>query len=243
MSDNIGSISSAGGISPQSYEQMIQTMMTNGQASSITNAAGSDQTGSTDGVALSSEAGKLTNVNSTSSGSTVPSLATGDTTTQLLALFMNSYNQMMSAGSSSGSLSGSGTTGGAGGVSPGGDMPQTGSPANNVAQYMAGFKYEFYYNDKKSVASTISSKGGNCKDLADVAMQKFKEQGIKTQLILGDVKLSDYSGGHYWIKYQDPSTGQWKFFDPTAAASNHSAERAFKGCHGTYSTGKVVSTM
>ncbi|MGV8125234.1 MAG: transglutaminase domain-containing protein [Candidatus Xenobiia bacterium LiM19] len=107
--------------------------------------------------------------------------------------------------------------------------------ATEVAREMAGYKYEFYYDDKKSDASTESSKAGNCCDLAQVAIKKFKEKGIEAKLVLGDVKGKSYTGGHYWIEYKDPATGKMTFFDPTAAASNKSADRAFQGLHSTYS--------
>lgn len=109
------------------------------------------------------------------------------------------------------------------------------SAAEEVAKEMAGYKYEFYYDDKKSDAKTESSKAGNCCDLAQVAIKKFKEKGIEAKLVLGDVKGKSYTGGHYWIEYKDPATGKMTFFDPTAAASNKSAERAFQGLHSTYS--------
>jgi len=107
--------------------------------------------------------------------------------------------------------------------------------ATEVAKEMAGYKYEFYYDDKKSDASTESSKAGNCCDLAQVAIKKFKEKGMEANLVLGDVKGKSYTGGHYWIEYKDPTTGKMTFFDPTAAASNKSADRAFQGLHSTYS--------
>ena len=218
--------------------------------SNVTNfgpvAAASTNVTQSDNVAISQEAKDTYNAaaagNSTSSGSPTAALGTGDTTSMLMTMFMQMMNQMMStsaAASSASSGGSSGSSGVSGGAGPDGGMPTTGDPANNVAQYMSGFKYQFYYNDKKSNAQTIASKSGNCKDLADVAIEKFNQQGIKAQLILGDVKTSGYNGGHYWIKYQDPTSGQMKFFDPTAAASNHSAQRAFLGLHGTYSGGSV----
>jgi len=125
----------------------------------------------------------------------------------------------------------------AGDAKPGGDGNRN-AAATEIAKEMAGYKYEFYYDDKKSDAATEQSKAGNCCDLAQVAIKKFKEKGIDAKLVLGDVKGQSYTGGHYWIEYKDPATGKMTFFDPTAAASNKSADRAFQGLHSTYSKRK-----
>jgi hypothetical protein len=107
-----------------------------------------------------------------------------------------------------------------------------------VAKELASYKWEYYYDDKKSDAQTQSSKAGNCCDLAQLAISKLKQKGIEGKLVLGDIKSSDYNGGHYWIEYKDPSTGKWEFFDPTACATNKSAERGFQGLHATYAKRK-----
>ncbi len=105
--------------------------------------------------------------------------------------------------------------------------------AQEIAREMAGYKYEFYYNERKSVARTEGSRAGNCKDLADVAIEKFRQRGVQARLVLGDVRSKSYTGGHYWVEYQE-ADGQWRFFDPTGAATNKSAQRAFQGLHATY---------
>lgn len=108
--------------------------------------------------------------------------------------------------------------------------------AQEIAQEMAGYKYQFYYNDRKSEAETERSRSGNCKDLADVAIAKFRQRGVQARLVHGNITSKTYSGGHYWVEYQDPS-GNWRFFDPTGAASNRSAQRAFQGLRASYRKG------
>gem|GEM_PF-1650920 len=125
----------------------------------------------------------------------------------------------------------------AGDATPGGGGEHC-AQATEIAKEMASYKYQFYYDDKKSNTATESSKSGNCCDLAQVAIEKFKEKGIDARLVLGDVQGKGYTGGYYWIEYKDPTTGKMTFFDPTAAASNKSAERAFQGLHSTYSKRK-----
>lgn len=105
--------------------------------------------------------------------------------------------------------------------------------AQEVAREMAGYKYQFYYNDRKSEAETERSRSGNCKDLADVAIAKFRQRGVQARLVHGNIQSKSYTGGHYWIEFQD-SSGKWQFFDPTGAATNHSAQRAFQGLHASY---------
>jgi len=113
-----------------------------------------------------------------------------------------------------------------------------GSDADNVAEgiakEMAGYKWQYYLDDKKSNSQTIHDRSGNCCDLADVAIMRFKAKGIEARKVLGDIKSKSYNGGHYWVEYKDSKTGKWKFFDPTASATNHDASRAFSGLHATY---------
>jgi len=108
------------------------------------------------------------------------------------------------------------------------------TPAGQVAGEMSRYNYEFYLNDQKSNQETESSQSGNCCDLAEVTVEKFKEKGINAELRFGNVKTESYDGGHYWVRYKDES-GQWQRFDPTAAAENHSADSGFTGLNGTYS--------
>lgn len=103
-----------------------------------------------------------------------------------------------------------------------------------VAKELAGYKWQYYYDDKKSDAQTQADKAGNCCDLAQLTISKLKQKGIEARLVLGDIKSDSYKGGHYWIEYKDPTTGKWTFFDPTACATSHSAERGFQGLHATY---------
>jgi len=111
------------------------------------------------------------------------------------------------------------------------------TPTQQVANEMSGYKYEFYNNDQKTNAETEESKSGNCCDLAEVTVEKFKEKGINAELRVGNFKSSSeggYNGGHYWVRYQD-SNGQWQRFDPTAAAEYQSSDKGFSGLDGAYS--------
>jgi|GEM_PF-4430908 len=111
--------------------------------------------------------------------------------------------------------------------------------AEEVAREMTQYSWQYYYDDKKSDAQTEASRSGNCCDLAQVAIKKFKERGIEAKLILGDIKGKSYTGGHYWVEYKDPATGRMTFFDPTATATgSKTADRAFNGLSSTYSKRK-----
>ena len=178
-------------------------------------------TASTGSVAAVGTAGSTAAVNSTGAASS-SNTSTGSTA---------------SSNSDTSVKTGSGNTG----MTPSGTPSNSNDPAWSIAKEFSKYSWSYYYDDKKSNAATESSKDGNCCDLAQLAIEKFKAKGVNARLILGQLNTSDYSGGHYWVQYQDPSTGQWKFFDPTPCATNKSAERGFLGCHGTYSSGKVVS--
>jgi len=178
-------------------------------------------TASTGSVAAVGTAGSTAAVNSTGAASS-SNTSTGSTA---------------SSNSDTSVKAGSGNTG----MTPSGTPSDPNDPAWSIAKEFSKYSWSYYNDDKKSNAATESSKDGNCCDLAQLAIEKFKAKGVNARLILGQLNTSDYNGGHYWVQYQDPSTGQWKFFDPTPCATNKSAERGFLGCHGTYSSGKVVS--
>jgi transglutaminase-like putative cysteine protease len=110
-----------------------------------------------------------------------------------------------------------------------------------VAQTMSRYHWQYYCDDKKSNAQTKADKSGNCCDLAQVAIEEFRKRGIQARRVLGDIQGKSYSGGHYWCEYMDRETGQWKFFDPTAAATgSHNPARAFKGLDSIYTSRKAV---
>ena len=213
----------------------------------------------TSGLAAGGDQVKLSNESNSLLGTTGTTAATGTTGTtstsaasasdptsfivQMISKLSSSSNAMaaqaMASASSSASSGTTGTTDTSGATSVKGSTTSN-AAVNSVANELAGYKYQFYYNDKKSNAETNSSKSGNCCDLAQVTMDKLKANGVECRMILGNYAGSSYNGGHYWVQYKD-TDGSWKFFDPTAAAEYHSAAKGFSGLSGTYSSGKVSS--
>lgn len=216
----------------------------------------------TSGLAAGGDQVKLSNESNSLLGTTGTTAATGTTGTtstsaasasdptsfivQMISKLNTSSNAMAAqAMASASSSSSSGTTGTSGTTDTSGVSSTKGSTTanaavNSVANEMAGYTYQFYYNDKKSNASTDSSKSGNCVDLAQSTVAKLKAKGVEARVIDGNYAGSSYNGGHDWVQYKD-TDGQWKFFDPTAAAEYHSAAKGFSGLNGTYSSGSVRS--
>jgi hypothetical protein len=107
--------------------------------------------------------------------------------------------------------------------------------AQEVAGIMAGYNYQYYYDDKKSNEQTKSQKSGNCCDLAQVAMEEFRKRGVECKMVLGKIKSKNGTNGHYWLQYHDKEKNKWVFFDPTACASYHDPAKGFKGLEASYS--------
>jgi len=229
-----------------------------GESSGLLGAAGTSTTGTTNAAAATTGTAAVgTAVGDSTANFIAQMIAKLSTSTNAIASqLLSSTGSAASTGTSSTGTSSTaasstdtstGRTGTAaatnsndGGLTPNGKVPQSSastSVAYGIAKEMTGYKWQ--YGNTGDVSGTESAKAGNCYNLAKVAIAKFKEQGITAQLVHGNLNCTDYNGGHYWLKYQDPSSGQWIFFDPTACATNHSAERGFLGCHGTYSGASI----
>lgn len=136
-----------------------------------------------------------------------------------------------SSDAASGAAGGAGAAGASALSTSGGNADQA---ASEVATIMAGYNYQYYYDDKKSNAQTQSQKSGNCCDLAQVAMDEFRKRGVECRMVLGKIKSKNGTNGHYWLEYYDRQQNKWKFFDPTACASSHSAQKGFTGLDASY---------
>lgn len=111
------------------------------------------------------------------------------------------------------------------GVTPTPITPVGGNDAQAVAMSIAdnfAQNYHYVYAMKtwqqaiSDIPSTESTHGGNCTDLAAEAVKEFEADGINAVGRMGDLN----GGAHMWVNYQDPTTGQWHFFDPTEAVAN-----------------------
>ena len=94
------------------------------------------------------------------------------------------------------------------------------------------FKYEYYYNDKKTKNTTIKDKAGNCADLNQIAYQCLKELGYKVEIVRGEVKCDSGTFGHIWCRLT--ISKKKTIFDASAAAKGKSLGSLICG------TGKVT---
>ncbi|HEY9721416.1 MAG TPA: hypothetical protein V6D47_05355 [Oscillatoriaceae cyanobacterium] len=91
------------------------------------------------------------------------------------------------------------------------------SIAQNFAQnYHYVYAMKTWQQAISDIPSTETTHGGNCTDLAAEAVKEFEADGINAVGRMGDLN----GGAHMWVNYQDPTTGQWHFFDPTEAVVN-----------------------
>ncbi|HEX8819814.1 MAG TPA: transglutaminase-like domain-containing protein [Archangium sp.] len=90
--------------------------------------------------------------------------------------------------------------------------------AQQIAQEAAGWNYD--HSGGKTWGQTMSnentfdgSKSGVCADMALEAAQRFEASGVEARVAYGTTDR----GNHAWVEYKG-ADGQWKMFDPTAAA-------------------------
>jgi hypothetical protein len=112
--------------------------------------------------------------------------------------------------------------------------------AQKIAQEATGWNYDHSggktWGQTTANESTFdSSKSGVCTDMALEAAQQFKDAGVNARVVFGNTDR----GNHAWVEYQD-ANGQWKSFDPTAAASTGNADAAITPMdNGLYGYGQV----
>jgi len=112
--------------------------------------------------------------------------------------------------------------------------------AQKIAQQATGWNYD--HTGGKTWGQTTanentfdSSKSGVCTDMALEAAQQFKDAGVNARVVFGNTDR----GNHAWVEYQD-ANGQWKSFDPTAAATSGNADAAITPMdNGLYGYGQV----
>ena len=115
--------------------------------------------------------------------------------------------------------------------------------AQKIAKDATGWKYDHtggktWEQTKANENRFDQSKSGVCTDMAMEAAQRFKKEGVDARVKFGDTDR----GHHAWVEYQD-SKGQWKEFDPTAAAGSKNADAAITPRdNGLYNYGKAFST-
>lgn len=81
-----------------------------------------------------------------------------------------------------------------------------------------------------------ASKSGICTDMALEAAQRFEAEGIDARVVGGKTD----KGNHAWVEYKG-ADGQWKAFDPTAAATTKDAQTALDPYNGnTYQYGETI---
>lgn len=79
--------------------------------------------------------------------------------------------------------------------------------------------YEFYYNTKKGAAKTLSSRGGNCCDQAQLLAALYKALGIDYKFYHGSAKFtSGTTYGHVWLKVN--VNGKWYNADTTSSRNS-----------------------
>ena len=96
--------------------------------------------------------------------------------------------------------------------------------AMSIAQDFAS-NYHYVYALKtwqqgvSDIPTTESTHGGNCSDMAALAVEEFQQDGVQAVGRMGYLN----GGPHMWVNYLDPSDNQWHFFDPTEAVVNGAA--------------------
>lgn len=98
--------------------------------------------------------------------------------------------------------------------------------AQKIAKDATGWNYDHsggktWEQTKANENRFDSSKSGVCADMAMEAAQRFEKEGVDSRVVFGKTDR----GNHAWVEYQD-AKGQWKEFDPTAAAGSKNADAA-----------------
>lgn len=94
--------------------------------------------------------------------------------------------------------------------------------ARRIAGFFTGFTHVLYNTTiQEGVANagaTLSRRWGNCSELAAVAVREFQASGTPAREVWGWLNWGTGADGHVWDQYYNRRSGQWSFFDPTAAA-------------------------
>jgi hypothetical protein len=125
---------------------------------------------------------------------------------------------------------------------PGAGASDPDAVANQIAQRAAGWNYD--HSGGKTWGQTLSnegtfdgSKSGVCTDMALEAAQQFKDAGVNARVVFGQTDR----GNHAWVEYQDKN-GEWKAFDPTAAACTKDPASAITPMdNGLYGYGRTIT--
>ena len=99
-----------------------------------------------------------------------------------------------------------------------GKKPKT---LDEVLSYVANyFKYEYYYDDKKSNKQVMDSKAGNCTDLLQWLINMVKALGYEAKCI--HVQCKSSGGGHVFgkFKHKKHTENSWVIRDIACVASN-----------------------
>lgn len=124
------------------------------------------------------------------------------------------------------------------------DATKSGANPDAVAQQIAQDATGWTYDNTggKTWSGTLANenrfdrtKSGVCTDMAAEAAQRFEDAGVNARVVFGKTDR----GNHAWVEYQDAS-GQWKAFDPTAAACTKNAGAAITPMdNGVYNYGST----
>lgn len=69
------------------------------------------------------------------------------------------------------------------------------------------------------------------------AVQRFEAAGVEARVVGGETN----KGNHAWVEYKGED-GQWKRFDPTAAACTKDANQAINTDNNVYDYGNIIAT-
>lgn len=117
--------------------------------------------------------------------------------------------------------------------------------ADAVAQQIAQDATSWNYDNSggKSFDAAVgyentfdASKSGICTDMAVEAAQRFEAAGIDARVVGGETN----KGNHAWVEYKG-ADGEWKRFDPTAAACTKDASQAINTDNNVYNYGNVIA--
>jgi transglutaminase-like putative cysteine protease len=114
--------------------------------------------------------------------------------------------------------------------------------AQKLAREATGYSYDSSGGKTWSQAvgnedTFDGSKSGVCADMALEAAQRFEQEGVEARVAYGKTAR----GNHAWVEYKD-AQGNWKMFDPTAAACTKRPQDALTPRdNGLYGYGSVFS--